>query len=265
MSCVRKKAGSSKASEKFVNFLDKPGFKKRATYKTEETISKLFRASKVQKTKLEKVKDLASSVIHAAIPQAKAAWYMIDYVKDSCFFAYLYSRLQYIEPEYIWLKVLIYLQGASILVAGTMTGIVVQTSNTILSLERITSTKVAFLIRIVFFICTPVVPVIVILQAVKLSRQKETLKDEFRKNPETSPSKLYQKHEQKDQEKMKVMRAYADLKIIESSTEAMIQVCLLITFTLVELQLFSRVVLCAKASWFALSFAQMIVSQHMHF
>ena len=235
MSCVRKKAGSSKASEKFVDFLDEPGLLKRATYTTEETISKLFRSSKDQKTKLDKVKDLASSVIHAAIPQAKAAWYMVDYVKDTCFFAYLYHRLQFIiDPQFAWLQVLVYLQGSSILVAGTITGIVVQTNKTILCLHRVTSTKVALALRIVFFLCTPVVPVIVILQTVKLSREKETLKDQFRKNSETSPSKLYQKHEQIDQEKRKVMCAYADLRTIESSTEAMIQVCLLFTFTMVH-------------------------------
>ena len=72
----------------------------------------------------------------------------------------------------------------------------------------------------------------VILQAVKLSREKQTLKNEFRNNPEASLSKLYLRHEHLDDEKRKVMRAYADLRTIESSTEAMIQVCLLITFTL---------------------------------
>ena len=110
MTCIRKKAGSNKTTQKFLDFLEEPGFLKQVSHTTEKAISELFNTSKDQKTILDRVKDLVSSVIHAAIPQAKAAWYIIDYVKDSCFFAYLFNRLQFITRSYAWLNFLVYAQ-----------------------------------------------------------------------------------------------------------------------------------------------------------
>ena len=85
------------------------------------------------------------------------------------------------------------------------------------------------LIRFVIFVATPVVPVLITLQALSMTTKKRRLESEWLRKQE-SIYKLYLKHSKLDREKRKVMKALADMKMIEVSTEAVPQLFILIVF-----------------------------------
>ena len=85
--------------------------------------------------------------------------------------------------------------------------------------------------RITIFVATPVVPVLITLQALSMTTKKRQLEAEWLRKQE-SIYKLYLKHSKLDREKRKVMKALADMKMIEVSTEAVPQFFILIVFTI---------------------------------
>ena len=84
-----------------------------------------------------------------------------------------------------------------------------------------------WLMRVVIFVATPIMPVVIILRAMSLTTEKRRLEAEWRRKQE-SIFKLYLRQTKLDMEKKKVMKALADMKMVEVSTEGVPQLFILI-------------------------------------
>ena len=173
-------------------------------------------------------------VTRGFMPLLKTYVYVLDYVKDFCLFIYLYHRLEFIPPELILLEYMIYAHGASILTSGMIMGFVVQTNDSLLNLGGITSTYKLVFLRCIILLCTPLMAVVIVLRAVNLKGQKNKLVDLWRKNKRmaraTSVSGAWQSYRRLEDEKKKLLEAFADLKMVECSLEAAPQLFFLIVF-----------------------------------
>ena len=162
-------------------------------------------------------------------PLLNVALYVFDYIKDSWFFLYLVYRLPFIYDRCSLLYGLIYVYGSSILVAGILMGITIQTDETIKTkyLKGIFS-------RILMALLTPLAPVFVIMEAILISGKKEKIIAEWKKNQSQSAKKWIQ-FKALDVKSSHVMQAYSDIKMVECSIEAVLQFGLLVIFTAVSI------------------------------
>ena len=127
---------------------------------------------------------------------------MLDYVKDWFMFAYLYSRIEFIEDPF--LPGLIYFHLATIITAGTVMGLSMQTSrniNLLVNMEKVKSPHLRPLLRFLLFLLTPILPVIIILKTVALTVEKRRLVAEWRRNKDNSPCSMWIKYNQVNSKK----------------------------------------------------------------
>ena len=237
--CVRRKAGSTKASAIFLDSIDPPGCLKRVTYKVDKVIRELT-------DPLEHEPDtwygrlwnrVKQRMVNGGIPLFKTTAFIFDYVKDFFLFLYVLSKRAFIASKF--LKGLINFYGATILTSGVLMGLSIQFDGTVVKLDRFIFPKFTWVMRFLIFIATPIMPVVVILQAMILTTKKRKLESEWVKKQENI-CKLYLKHNQLDKEKRKVMKALADMKMVEVSTEAVPQMGILIVLIIFS----SRLVDC---------------------
>ena len=106
-------------------------------------------------------------------------------------------------------------------------GFSIQFDNSVVSLDGFAFPNFVWLIRVIIFVATPVIPVVVILRALSLTTEKRRLEANWRRKQE-SICKLYLAHSKLDREKRKVMKALADMKMVEVSTEGVPQLFILI-------------------------------------
>ena len=163
-------------------------------------------------------------------PLIKVTLYVLDYVKDSWFFVYLYGRLQFINDRCYLLTWLVYLYGASIGVAEVFMGIIFQTDNAVLGFDSSWNRCSEIFVRILFFFLTPFVPVIVVMKSIQVKVAKKTMKDDW-KTTLTSATQKYEKYEKWNSKHKSVVEAYSDLQMVESNVESFVQFTLLLTFT----------------------------------
>ena len=88
-----------------------------------------------------------------------------------------------------------------------------------------------WLIRVVIFVATPIVPVLVILRALKLTTEKRRLEAEWMRKQE-SICTFYLSHSTLDRQKRKVMKGLADMNMVEVSTEGVPQLYILIVLVI---------------------------------
>ena len=106
-------------------------------------------------------------------------------------------------------------------------GFAVQFDNAVVNLDSFAYPNFVWLMRVVIFVATPIMPVVIILRAMSLTTEKRRLEAEWRRKQE-SICKLYLRHTKLDMEKKKVMKALADMKMVEVSTEGVPQLFILI-------------------------------------
>ena len=226
-SCVRRKAGSTKASAIFLDSLKPPGFLKKASFKASEGLRWLSDppAAEEPDTWYGQIWSKAKSKLVNGFPSfLKTTSFIIDYVKDTFFFAYLFQKQDVITSLFI--KHLITMQGLTILSQGVITGLMIQFDNNVIDLESFAYPNYVWIVRVIIFVATPVMPVFVILRALRLSSEKRKLEAEWRRNQE-SISKSYLRYNKLDRKKRKVMTALADMKMVEVSTEGVPQLYIL--------------------------------------
>ena len=90
--------------------------------------------------------------------------------------------------------------------------------------------------RILFVICSPLVPVTIIVKAVTLAVSKSKLEVRWRRISKNAAAK-WEKYRKLDEENLEVMEAYSDLKMVECSTEAIPQFYFLVIFTIASVLL----------------------------
>ena len=228
-SCVRRKAGSTKASAIFLKSFKEPGCLKRAKFKVSEALWRLSDPpTEEPETWFGKIWSKAKSKsINGFLPLLKISSFVIDYVKDIFFFIYLLHKLEFIKSMFI--KHLVTIHGLTIVSHGVITGLTIQFDNDVINLDSFAYPNLACLARVVIFLATPVMPVFVILRALRLSSEKRKLEAEWRRNEE-SICNTYLRCSKLDRKKRKVMAALADMKMVEVSTEGVPQLYILIVF-----------------------------------
>ena len=145
-------------------------------------------------------------------------------------FNYLFRRLGFINSRCSLLHGLVYVYGASIGVAGVLMGLVFQTDSALIGFDPSTHWCCALSVRLLLFILTPLLPVVVILKIVELKRKREELETEYKKKArDVTPT--WEKMRELDEDTQEVVEAFSDLKMVETSTEAVVQAVLLAIFT----------------------------------
>ena len=103
----------------------------------------------------------------------------------------------------------------------------IQFDNDLIDLDSFAYPNYLWFVRVLIFVATPVMPVFVILRALRLSSEKRKLEAEWKKNQE-SICKTYLRYNKLNRKKRKVMTALADMKMVDVSTEAVPQLYILI-------------------------------------
>ena len=168
-----------------------------------------------------------SKIIHGFIPLLKTTAFIFDYVKDFCFFLFALNKSISIASNF--LKSLIYFHGATILTSGVLMGLAVQFNENVINLDSLAYPNLAWPMRVIIFIATPLVPVVVILRALSLTTMKRRLESEW-VNKQESTCQFYLKHNKLVRKKRKVMKALSDIKLVEVSTEGVPQIYILLVF-----------------------------------
>ena len=134
-SCIRRKAGSTKASAIFLDSLDPPGRLKKVAFKADKMARKLFDPpAKEPVTWYGRLWcTIKSKIVHGFVPFLKTTSFIFDYCKDSFFFFYVFYKRVFIHSNFI--KGLIIVNGATILTSGVITGLTVQFDSPIVNLD----------------------------------------------------------------------------------------------------------------------------------
>ena len=220
--CLRRKAGSTKASA-----LVLPGLLKKVAFKADKMLRKLFDPpAKEPDTWYGRLWcKVRSKTIHGFLPLLKTTSFIFDYAKDTFFFVYVFYKRGYVKRNFI--KGLIIFNGATILTSGVFMGLTVQFDPAIVNFDTLANTNLACPPRLAIFIATPLVPVLVILQALSLTTRKRRLESEWIREQATI-CKFYLKHNKMTREKAKVAKALSNMKVVEVSTEGVPQLYILL-------------------------------------
>ena len=112
----------------------------------------------------------------------------------------------------------IYAHGASIFIASSVIGLYLIYSDH-LQISRINSKFAKVALRFLQLLLSPVIPVVIILQAVKLQVQQRTILAHWRQQKGNmgvkKPTEIFKMIEELETQKDKVKRIYTDFKLIE--------------------------------------------------
>ena len=163
-------------------------------------------------------------------PLLSVTVHVFDYIKDGWMANYLFRRLGFINSRCNLFHGLVYVYSASIGVAGVLMGIVFQIDSALLGFDPSTNWCCILFVRFLFFVLVPFLPIIVIKKAVELRGNKEDLEAMYRDISIDATAK-WERIRELDEEEQEVMEALSDLKMVECSTEAVVQFLLLVIFT----------------------------------
>ena len=232
--CMRRKAKSKRATTQFLRSLKPPSFLRVCKFHVAETLSWFIDPpdniqSRMCNRRWEKLKMI---LFKSLLPIQQTTMYLLDFVKDGCFFVFLLNRLQFIYSHAILLRRLIISHGVSIVLSSCVTGWAIQMNSTIINLSGVESTTWTNILRVCIFLVTPLIPVAIIYKAVSFSIQKQTLKAKWRRSNDVKVTSMWFSLNIIERKNRTLMVAYSDLKIVEASLEAIPQIYFLIVFAL---------------------------------
>ena len=233
LACARSKIGRGKVAEGFLDHLDTPGMLKELSYLHQRVTNWIIQLPAKDSVNIfiKLWAHIKAIIMKSFGPLLKSSSYILDIVKDIVLFVYLLDRRTFIDPKCIFLEDLIYFHGTSVVLSGVITGLVIQTSSSIINLSSIGSAPRVWLLRSIIFLSTPIMPVVVILEAISLGVKKKYIEADWARNMEVSACQTWHMYNKVDMEKKKVMLAYSDMKMVECSTEASPQIFLLLVFS----------------------------------
>ena len=229
MACVRKKA-KSKRGTRFCRFLKPPNCLHVSIFHVREVFAWLL--DPVTNNEQARCHKIWVTLNQSLVPIFKATIYLIDFIKDGCLFLFLINRLKFIYSQGILLKRLIVFHGLSILTSSCVVGWAIQISGAIVNLDGIESATHANLLRIFFFLVTPLIPVAIVYKAVSFSIEKQMLKARWRQSKDAEVTSLWHSYRLVTKKNRDLMVAYSDLKMVEASLEAVPQIYFLTIFFL---------------------------------
>ena len=164
LKCLRKKAASNAGTTEFLDSIQFPGYPAKANLKTKakmaDIVDVLLEASQEGESSFygTMVKSGKSTLFRGFWPLLKTTAYLMDYIKDGCLFAYLLQRFKFVLASCSFLRGLIVFHGVSVVTSGIIVGLAIQDSKTIVNLDGIQNVYIVWLLRLFFFICTPLMP-----------------------------------------------------------------------------------------------------------
>ena len=213
------------ATGAFLDSIDEPGSLKEFKYKVMKVINWMTDHSDNLHIRCNLLRSRFKSWVSLSfLPLLNASVHVFDYIKDGWMANYLFRRLIFIDPRCYLLHGLVYVYGASIGVAGVLMGFVFQTDSALLGFDPATNWYCIASVRFLFLILAPFLPIIVIMKAVELKGKKKDLEAMYREISIDATAKWERMREQE------VMEALSDLKMVECSTEAVVQFILLLIF-----------------------------------
>ena len=227
--CIRKKAKSARAT-RFCRSLESPNCLRVGIYHVKRALNRLL--DPVTSDDQARCHKIWVTLNQSLIPITKTTIYLLDFIKDGCLFLFLLNRLKFIYSHAILLKKLIVFHGLSILTSSCVVGWAIQVSGAIVNLDEIESTTHANLLRIFFFLVTPLIPVAIVYKAVSFSIEKQMLKAKWRKSNDVGVTSLWHSYNLVHKKNRDLMVAYSDLKMVEASLEAVPQIYFLTIFFL---------------------------------
>ena len=229
--CVRRKAGSNKTTAAFLDSIGQPGCLKRFKYKVTKAINWMTDHPENLNIRCNLLRSRFKSWVSLSfLPLLSVTLYVFDYIKDTWMANYLFRRLSFINHRCNLLHGLVYVYGASIGVAGLLMGFVFQTDSALIGFDSSTNWCYIVSLRILLLILTPFLPIVVIMKAVELKQKKEELEAMYRDISKDATAH-WERTRELDEEKKEVLEALSDLKMVECSTEAVVQFLLLVIFT----------------------------------
>ena len=243
LTCLRKKAASNSGTTDFLDSIQPPGKPTKANLKAKAKmaviVDALLEASQQDESSFHgtMAKSAKSTLFRGFWPLLKTTAYLMDYIKDGCLFAYLLQRFKFVLASCSFLRGLIVFHGVSVVTSGIIVGLAIQDSKTIVNLDGIQSVYIVWLLRLFFFICTPLMPLAIIFMAISLTGEKKRLEATVRKVKDTSASMIWQSYDVIDVQKKKVMTLFSYMKTIEANTEASPQLFSLIVFIIASVML----------------------------
>ena len=243
LTCLRQKAASNAGTTEFFDAIQPPGSLTKANLRIKTMVAKLV--ATLIETRQDKETSLCGSIALSAKstflrgfwPLLKTNAYLMDYIKDGCFFAYLLQRFKFILNSCSFLRGLIVFHGVSVISSGVIVGLAIQDRKTIVNLDRIQNVYVLWLLRFLFFVCTPFMPLAVIFMAISLTGEKKRLEATWRKTRDTSASLVWKAYDAVDSQKKKVVTLFSYMKTIEANTEASPQLFSLLVFIIASMML----------------------------
>ena len=229
--CIRRKAGSNKATAAFLDSIDEPGCLKRFKYKMMRVINWLTDNPENLQGRCNLVRSRFKSWVSlSSLPLLSVTLHVLDYIKDGWMANYLFRRLGFINSRCNLLSGLVYVYGASIGVAGVLMAFVFQTESSLLGFDSSMNWCCIAFVRCLLFVLAPFLPIIVIMKAVELKGKKEVLEAMYR-DISTDATAKWERLRELDEEEQDVVEALSDLKMVVCSTEAVVQFLLLVIFT----------------------------------
>ena len=126
------------------------------------------------------VKSVKSTIFRGFWPLLKTNAWLFDYIKDGCYFAYLLQRYKFVQDGCSFLRGLIVFHGISVVSSGITVGLAILDSKVIVNLNRFQNMYYVWFLRFVFFLCTPLMPLVIIFKAISLTTEKKRLEATWR-------------------------------------------------------------------------------------
>ena len=133
--CIRRKAGSTKAAFVFLDSFNPTGCHKILTFGADEMLRWLSDSTAQEPDSWYKLiwNKTKAKAVFGFLPFLKTTSFVFDYVKDIFLFLYIFSKQAFIASKFI--KGLINFHGLTILASGILMGFAIQFDNAVVNLE----------------------------------------------------------------------------------------------------------------------------------
>ena len=162
--------------------------------------------------------------------------FLLDYVKDFFLLIFVCYRIKYLDQETFWMiHFTVKAHGTSIVLATSVIGIYLLYKDHF-NVNKLPSRYGRAAMRFLLMVLSPITPVVIILQAVKLQVMQKTIITKWRSNKgkmgneKEQPSKVFLKLNEVECQNHKVLKLYTDLKLIEMNIETIPQIICIVVY-----------------------------------
>ena len=164
-------------------------------------------------------------------PVLKVYMFLLDYVKDTFLLRFIMFRTRYLSEDLYWMiHYTSFAHGASIVLAASVIGFYMIYID-YFKISKISSKCTKGMLGLMQILFSPVLPVVIILQAGKIEVTKRYIIAKWRISRSKSPTEVFLKLFKLEKQNEKIARIYSDFKLIEMNIEAIPQMMCLVVYT----------------------------------